>query len=213
MKKNPRKLKFYVPWQHRFIAGLFGQLNLDSDRDVALYLQKESSFPQDGLAEKIFKDFSKGLGDFPEAWKKILHEKCDQQFIQRWENNLHQPPLKQQSSPKKNTEENPSKPKLVFNKQKAEPTKTSPLSNSSQKIIQGEAGLKPLPNSILRILETSLLESLEEKGKLNPRKLVRALNKKSVHYKIKRSGRTLFFSGKRISHQFDIPPEIELVTR
>ncbi|MEF3691669.1 MAG: hypothetical protein V3574_01265 [Candidatus Moraniibacteriota bacterium] len=199
MKKTSRKVKIYVPWQSRFIAGLFNQLNLFSDRDIALYLQKESSFPKDGSAEKIFRSFAKGLEGFPKAWEKILREECEQQFIRRWERNLQQNQPEIQTSQNKDIEKIPSKLRLISNKQETVPEKKEFKSD-------------PLPNSILSILKISLLESLEGE-KLNPEKLVRALKRRSVYYKIKRNGRTVFFSGKRKTHRFDIPSEIELVLR
>jgi hypothetical protein len=337
MKKE--KEKIYAPWQHRFIAGLFFQLKMCSDREVALYLQRESSYPKDGLAEAIFRSFAKGIRKFPRAWAKTLSTKCSEAFIERWEEKIFsknspitdpgviltvekitpellipptenkdeiiqkppvtlvipaqekqspstlkaelstkteakslaqlienksaviqeiQPPVKPQPLEDKNllpveiisdlavviVEKKAPEPLVISSENKEEifqdPSPheilrvldnfilsplgvTSKISESTKDIVEkttpeititpikkGSLVQKPLPNTILRILNDSLSSSLELDGKLNARKLVRNLNKSSFSYFVKRKGRELFFQGKRITHTFIIPPEIEL---
>lgn len=247
MRKATRKI--YVPWQHKFIAGLFFQLGLCSDRDVALYLQRESAYPKDGSAEDTFRIFAKGVVKFPKAWAKFLLDKCTEAFIERWrddifnfalesnlpnksetqmypiksspvaepESKVNQPP---EISTIKSLEEKCKPIEIQFNTLRDVTPRKTPLSmketatesHSNKKPIKQEkiAETKPLPEAIVKILTISLSESLEADGKLNPRKLVRALNKRSNGYNVKRKEREIYFLGKRVEHKFIIPLNIEL---
>lgn len=331
MKKA--KEKIYAPWQHRFIAGIFGQLGLFSDRDVALYLQRESSYPKDGMSEAIFRSFAKGIGKFPKAWKEVLLKNCNQAFIDRWQEDIFNSPSIQdnhieKTAPKSSIEAKKKldKPKPILEQTpkpliKKVPGATIPptekinpptselnelVENTSQKLIldmpvvpqtnqfieapndqaeieksvslvekaseeiipsmeeSNEASnitpkepldseisivsqekqepeiiandknleakeikplsdstanepetreVNPLPESIIKILTVSLSESLEKDGKLNPRKLVRALNTRSSNYNVKRKEREIFFQGKRVTHKFTIPSDIEITAQ
>lgn len=254
MKKD--KEAIHVPWQHRFIAGLFFQLELYSDRDIALYLQRESSFPKDGMAEAILRSFAKGMGKFPRAWKEILLKKCNESFIGRWRDDIFNSVLTQESSSdpvgkNSSTKKGPEPIEAKTPSTEKEPPLslvekvpekiTPPVEESDEtsnitpqeltpeipevpQIIhsvevadnQAETEVKEiklLPESIVKMLTVSLSESLEKDGKLNPRKLVRALNTRSNNYDVKRKDREISFLGKRVTHKFTIPSDIELTAQ
>ena len=186
MKKEAKKID--APWQHRFMAGIFPQLRLHSDREVALHLKERSSFPKDGFAEKVLREFTSGRGGFPEEWKVVLLKECRADFIERWREYIFETVLNQ---------------RIQIQAEQLPKTNTSTEESKTQET-------KPLPESIIKILTVSISESLDGSGKLNPRKLVRALNNRSSNYEVKRKEREIFFQGKRVTHRFTIPSDIEL---